>query len=139
MNIADKEKDEERDMVKWTQKELRRLPHRDWDDVAIYDSLILIPGRIKHDSGWQHIIIVGCKKRIPFVICTSCSDDLEWAMPDAVRFGPNNEHSLGQMRMDCLPISKAFHAWMNERQFKVGPALSSIKIEIIQNKKPDKK
>lgn len=114
-----------------SRKELMALPVRPWDKESLYDSVAIITTRRKHDSGWACMAIIGCNKQVPVEIASMCSDDIEWKLPDAQRFGARKQYSIGQMRMDCSLKSGAVHAWSSHHRFKVGAALSSIEIELV--------
>lgn len=115
----------------WSKKELLSLPHRKWDnDTPRYSSVLIMSTGKKHDSGWSMIVIIGCHKQEPVEVCTLCSDDIEWKLPAAEKFGQNDEYSFGQFRMDCAVKSGALHAWTRKGEFRVGASLSSTEIEL---------
>lgn len=112
----------------WTRHALLRLPSRAWDAVRIYDSLLILSSEKPHDSGWAMMVIIGVLRGRPCEIVSRCSDDVEWKSPPMLS-GTN--WSIGQMRTDCCMKSGALHFWQNDRRFKVGTALSSITIEVV--------
>ena len=104
----------------YTKKELMSLKHREWNNVSsLYDSVLILPNKEAHDSGWSTMTIIGIVNQVPIEICGSCSDDIEW-----------NNKSL--LRMDCALKSKALHFWSSYgEKFKVGASLSSVTIETL--------
>ena len=107
----------------WSKKDLMGLPDRDWqDDSRIYDSLLLLSTRKKHDSGWAIMAIIGVKDGAPIEIACQCADDIDWKLPSM----PHTY--IGQMRTDCCLKSGAIHFWFNKGKFRVGTALSSTDI-----------
>jgi hypothetical protein len=115
----------------WSRDELLSLPHRAWQTSAVYDSLLLLSTRRKHDSGWAMVAIIGVVNHMPTEVATACSDDVEWVLPPAIRFGERSEYAMGQMRMDCAFRSGAMHFWTRTARFKVGDALSSVTVEVL--------
>lgn len=102
-----------------TKKELLRLPVRKWDEVSVYDSVMLLHDG-QHGSGWGLITIIGCMEGIPVEIAVNCSDDIHW-------------HFSENPRMDCSNESGAMHFWYNVGgRFKVGMALSSTDIWVLK-------
>lgn len=99
---------------------------RDWNITSTYDSIIILPLGTKHDSGYSHILIVGCRdvdgcnKRQPVEIASKYSDDITWIL---------DGHKL---RSDALLKSRAMHFWANDVRLKfvVGHALSSIDVTL---------
>lgn len=117
------------EIISATRKQLLSLPERNWDRVATYHSLLVLPAANKHDSGWQNIVIIGCDTYYPTEICTNFSDDVEWRIfPPIMKFGSNC--FSGQFRMDCAPGSKGFHFWGNSAVWEVGPSFSSIYVTL---------
>lgn len=126
----------QKELGEFSRKELLSLPSRAWDKHSIYDSVLIMSTRKKHESGWAAMAIIGVNKGAPIEIATQCSDDIEWKAPIPIIVGKNSgrEFTIGQFRMDCLFKSSALHAWGHEIKFKVGNSLSSIDIEIIRIK-----
>ena len=111
-----------------SRKELMSLPMRAWDEVSEYESLLILSTRRKHDSGWAVMAVIGCRDGKPVEIAVSCCDDIEWKFGPMEMCGP---YSYGQMRMDCAFRSGALHAWTRKGKFRVGHALSSITVELV--------
>ena len=115
----------------YTREELLALPTRDWKDESVYDSILLLQSDDLHDSEYRCMIIIGVIDSVPVEIAYSYCDDIEWLTPY-----PNilaGMYPQGQMRMECLDTSRAFHPWSICSKFKVGCSLSSITIEVIRS------
>lgn len=64
-------------------KELLDLPVRKWDDVKSYDSIIVCPTAMRHESGYRLMAIIGCVSLEPIEIAAYC-DDLNFLIFDKV-------------------------------------------------------
>jgi hypothetical protein len=113
---------------KLTRRQLLELPHREWKEESEYESLLILPGRTKHGSGWAQITIIGIKADGYMEIAATCPDDLSWHFP-----APQYEFDYG-MRTDCIFKNKCLHFWHARMRFKVGMELSSIEIHLIPKK-----
>lgn len=121
-------------LCSWKRAALLALPLRAWDDTENeYDSLLIFNARTKHDSGWSHINVVGCRKQVPVELCVTCADDLEWILPAPTKCA---DFLIGQMRMDCLYPAGILHAWTRKGRFTVGAAISSVTIELHPDSQP---
>ena len=59
----------------WTKKELESLPAREWnEDIGEFDSLIILPTKHLHDSGFWCMDFVAVKGSEPFCRLSGCSD-----------------------------------------------------------------
>lgn len=114
----------ERHIEKMTKEDFKSLPHRDWNGVSVYDTLLLFPTRRKHSSGWACMMLVGVIDRRAVEICTVGSDDICWHIPASRhRFIPN-------IRTDCILKNGGIH-FHGHGKFKVGSELSSIDVEFL--------
>lgn len=105
-----------------TLKELRKLPTRKWDEVKTYQSIIVIPSGVQHDSGWALMYIIGLdSQEKPIEIAAAC-DDICWKIPISVKYS---------FRTDMFYGNGAIHFWSNEYSFRVGASLSSTDIFLI--------
>jgi hypothetical protein len=62
------------DITKMTRKQFEALPHRKWDENIIFDSLIILPRRSLHDSGFRNLDFVAVKESEPICLLSGCSD-----------------------------------------------------------------
>jgi len=118
----------------YSRKELESLPERGWnEDIGEFDSLIILPLRGMHESGFRKMDFVAVKENTPFCRLSGCSDVIhidgiggygEW------RGGgiPSSVIPKG-WSMDCLKKSgllRLFCAY--SCNLKANPALSSFEI-----------
>lgn len=109
-----------------TAKELLKLPDREWDKITEYDSILIVPAKIKHDSGFMRIAIIGVVGGEPKEIC-AYPDDINWDMTEF-----KQDYSCTGMRTDCYYPQGILHFWCRGVKFIVGEALSSTEIKLIK-------
>jgi len=109
-------------------KDVINLPSRNWNkDVEPFDSLLLVNSGRNHDSGWKHIVIIGCRNLVP-VQQLAWPDDINWNMEEVHKLkGLSVQYC---MRTD-MTVYGLIHIWSSNCNFKVGPALSSTEIKLI--------
>ncbi len=104
--------------------ELRKLPHRKWDEIKSYRSLLLINSGRKHDSGYALMYIIGIgDDGKPLEIAAFC-DDISWII--------KNTEDYRYLRTDCFYPSGILRFWSNNFKFEVGESLSSVDIKLIK-------
>jgi hypothetical protein len=113
----------------WSKKELEALPERKWDEeIGEFDSLIILPTRYMHDSGFRCMDFVAVKGKEPFCRLSGCSDVIhidgiggygEWKgnLPTVI---PPKGWSI-----DCLKKSGLLRLF-SDGKLKAGRALSSF-------------
>lgn len=116
-----------KDWTKYTKTELLKLPDRSWDAELdkVYDELLIVPGRTKHDSGYSHIAIIGVIGSKPIEIL-AYPDDIE--LPKALEA---SSYSM-DFRMDCSYPHGVLRLWSNRYKFKVGFPTSSTTIVAVK-------
>lgn len=63
------------DIMKMKKKDFESLPHRGWnEDIGEFDSLIIVPQKHKHESGFMCIDFVAVRKFQPICFLSGCSD-----------------------------------------------------------------
>lgn len=108
-----------------TLKELRKLPTRKWDEVKSYESIIVIPSGVQHDSGWALMYIIGLdSEQKPIEIAAAC-DDICWKIPTSTNY---------DFRTDMFYGNGAIHFWSNEYLFIVGTSLSITDVSLVFKK-----
>lgn len=118
-----------------TKKELQSLPLRGWNqDIGLFDSLVVLPTRRKHESGYRIIDFVAVKESEPICRLSECSDILHIGGIG----GYNNEYGNRQTEaidwtMDCLPVSGLLRIFCR-RDLSCGAALSSFELFAIKEK-----
>ena len=111
----------EKNIMEYTRKELLALPHRNWNDVTSYSSILLVPTYKLHDSGWRLIAIVGCKDDgTPKEIAAFC-DDVQW---QTIR----TDYGIS---MDMIPKTNICRFHSRRMRFQVGVSLSSTDVKIV--------
>jgi len=86
-----------------------------------FDSVLVIPTRTKHDSGFNCILVIGCNDGEAVCKITDWSDDLKFNVIDAEKICQN-------VRMDCLP-NGILRVW--GKQIKVdGYCVSTVDFNI---------
>lgn len=58
----------------WTKKELENLPIKNWNDIGEFDSLIILPTKQTHDSGFQCMDFIVVNDGTPFCKLSGGSD-----------------------------------------------------------------
>lgn len=113
-------------MKKITKKSLSRLPKRTWDIESVYDSIIIINSKRKHESGYAIMYIVGCIDCKPVEIIEGCCDSIHWIFNNLM-FGT-----------DMLYPSGLIHFFGIDCKLKVGCSDSTIDIELIKGENNDR-
>lgn len=120
-------------MKRLTKKDFLKLPHRSWDQSVECDSIVIIPTRRKHDSGYMCMDFAAMVGDKPICLLSGCSDVIhiegigglgdDWlnkfgGIPEKVR--------PSEWSIDCLPcgLLRIF----TRNGMKCGPALSSFEI-----------
>ena len=115
---------------KWTRAELLALPDREWGrPTPTYDSILVLPTKRKHDSGWGMMTIIGVTNTQPIEIVTTGADDIEWLTPDCQRL-PSSTYLFAGMRTDCAWRSGAINFWLHNHVFEVSHPVSSVTITL---------
>ena len=120
----------------WTRKELEALPHRNWNaDIGSFSSLIILPTRRLHDSGYRMMDFVAVNDNdIPFIRLSGCSDAVH--IDGISGIGPHELVEkmlpLGIVKskgwsIDCLKASGLLRIFCMGR-LKSGEALSSFEL-----------
>jgi hypothetical protein len=106
-------------------KDLLTLPERKpyVSTAMVYDKLLIIPTRIKHESGFARIAIIGFVGDMAEI--TACPDDICWDFTKA----PKGDLA---MRTDCYYPSGILKMWGHRIEFQVGEAFSSTDIKVLE-------
>lgn len=114
-----------KEFLKWTRKELLYLPkafEKGFDGgTFIYTSIIVIPSRRKHSSGWAQNVVIGARNLVPVEIISDCCDDLQFNINTYIR-------------VDSSPKSLAVNYWRAQHVFRLDSSpYSSITFGVIKN------
>lgn len=117
-----------------TRAEFDTLPRRKWDkDIGPFDSLVILPDRKRHDSGYRLLDFVACRGDRPVCLLSGCSDVVhidgvggfgKWS-PDTGL--PRSLPPKG-WAIDCLPTSGLLRLFASHNALTCGPALSSFDV-----------
>ncbi len=132
----------EKHFTEWTRKEFETLPRADWHnrEVGEVDSLVILPTRRKHDSGYRCMGFVTIQKGKPTYIVSGCSDVIHLAGIGGHNVGHHNfDDKLLTERVrngicprvswsiDCLPVSGLLRLFCDKHLY-IGQSLSSFEI-----------
>lgn len=134
--------EKEKHFTEWTRKEFEALPRADWHnrEVGEVDSLIILPTRHKHDSGYRCMEFVTIQKGKPTYIVSGCSDVIHLAGIGGHNVGLHN-YGMGLYSLrarekttprvcwsiDCLPVSGLLHLFCDKHLY-IGQSLSSFEV-----------
>lgn len=134
--------EKEKHFTEWTRKEFEALPRADWhnSEVGEVDSLVILPTRRKHDSGYRCMEFVTIQKSKPTYIVSGCSDVIHLAGIGGHNVGHHNFDDKLLMKrvrthtcprvcwsIDCLPVSGLLRLFCDKHLY-IGQSLSSFEI-----------
>lgn len=131
----------EKHFTEWTRKEFEALPRADWkNEIGEVDSLIILPTRRKHDSGYRCMEFATIQKGKPTYIVGGCSDVIHLAGIGGQNIGVHNfdemllderirTHTCPRVSwsIDCLPVSGLLRLFC-DRYLYIGRSLSSFEV-----------
>ena len=92
-----------------------------------YASLLIVPAKKLHDSGYRLMAIVGLDKEgKPIEIADFC-DDIEWKVP---KMKLTHNLDFSPLRTDMYPDIDCIHAWTRHGYFTVR-GCSSVEVELV--------
>jgi hypothetical protein len=119
-----------------TRKELLELPMCKFSEQGEhrYSSLLIVPTKELHDSGYRLMAIVGLDEHgKPIEIADFC-DDIEWKTP-ILHLGSHIE--MGALRTDMYPDIDSIHCWTSHGYFTVcGCSSATITLVLEERKRP---
>ena len=115
-------------IVNFKRKDLLSLPVKKDSNIKEYENIIVVPTNKKHDSGWRLMALIGVEKTdkgyTPTEIIGYCYD-INLILPE-------HTHKYKPIRYDML-LSNCIRMWSYNYVFKVGMALSSTDIYVIED------
>ena len=106
--------------------EFLALPNLPWgDERGWWDCLAILPSRLKHDSGWSHIAIIGIRHTKDGDVAESIL-----AMPDDIALPNVAGSDYRPFRMDSYYPSGVLRLWSRGYEFSVDSPTSSVDILI---------
>ena len=128
---------------RWTRKEFEALPIREWnEDIGEFDTLVILPTRRLHDSGFRCMDFIAIKEGTPICRLSGCSDVIhingiggygfKWLekygkCPDKIK--PTD------WSIDCLKTSGLLRIFTHGK-LRAGEALSSFELFSIKKNLP---
>lgn len=125
---------------KWTIKEFRALPRPSsyWNVTGEVDSLIILPTKRKHDSGYRCMEFVAIQNRKPTYILSGCSDVLRLGGMGGYNVYRNSVCNYARRvesgtvpvidwKIDCLPVSGLLRIHCSKRMI-VGASVSDFEV-----------
>lgn len=111
-----------------TQQELLNLPQAEWEKEDDYESLVIVPTKRLHDSGWRLMAIIGCKQienehNVPVCIVGYC-DDLN------LIFNTFIDRYNSRVQLD-MTIRNCIRLHSNGYYFRIGHCCSSSDVKLI--------
>ena len=133
---------DEKDYTEWTRKQFEALPSRKWNETIYCNSLVILPTKRKHDSGYRAMDVVAIKDGAPLCLVAGGSDVIhidgiggygEWKPGNGI---PNTIEPKA-WSIDCLPVSGLLQLWPSNHGYiiKVSEALSSLNIYAVKKQK----
>lgn len=113
--------------TQWTRKEFEALPFRgDFNTPVECDSLVIMPTRRLHDSGYRCMDFVAVDSEgKPLCRNSGCSDVLNI---DGIGGLSGFSGHPNAWNIDCLPKSGLLRLWIYRKKIIVGSALSNMEI-----------
>ena len=129
-----------KEFTKWTIKEFKSLPRPDsfWNNIGEVDSLVIIPCRYRHDSGYRCMQFAAIQNGEPTYLLSGCSDVINLGGIGGYNARcDNTEKYLKRVKsqsvpvndwsFDCLPVSGLLRI-MSRRKMIVGASISNFEI-----------
>ncbi|MBQ2395438.1 MAG: hypothetical protein II304_00170 [Bacteroidales bacterium] len=125
-----------KEFTKWTRKEFEALPTPKSytnEEIGEVDSLVILPEKHYHDSGWRCMSFVTIQKGVPTYRISGCSDVIHLG-----GIGGHNIKSTDRMKsqtvpnadwhIDCLPVSGLLRIFSGKYKLYVGASLSDFEL-----------
>lgn len=130
----------EKHFTQWTRKEFETLPRPNSfvNDIGEVDSLVILPTRYRHDSGYRCMEFATIQGSKPTYIISGCSDVIHLGGTsgcdvygfDCKTFSQRVKERKVPIvcwRIDCLPVSGLLHLFCDYKLY-VGASVSSFEI-----------
>lgn len=135
-----------KDLTQYTITEFRNLPKRPFgEDIGKFDSLVILPTRRKHDSGYRCMEFVAVKGEQPVCRMGGSSDVIHLLGLDGFNCrGKEDDKKLfirraenvtfnAAFRIDCLPCG-LLRIFASHQALKAGLDLSSFELYVDETK-----
>lgn len=122
----------------WTIEEFENLPMRGWNqDIGNFDSLIILPTKEIHDSGFRCMDFIAVKGENPIYRLSGCSDVIHIDGINGLGSCWFNKHNeirtiktipISAWNIDCLRESGLLRIFCFGKSLKAGTSISSFEI-----------
>lgn len=125
-----------KEFTKWTRKEFESLPTPKSytnEEIGEVDSLVILPEKHNHDSGWRCMSFVTIQNGVPTYRISGCSDVIHLG-----GIGGHNIKSTDRIKSqtvpnvdwhtDCLPVSGLLRIFSGNYKLFVGASLSDFEL-----------
>lgn len=125
-----------KEFTKWTRKEFESLPTPKSytnEEIGEVDSLVILPEKHNHDSGWRCMSFVTIQNGVPTYRISGCSDVIHLG-----GIGGHNIKSTDRIKsqtvpnadwhIDCLPVSGLLRIFSGKYKLYVGASLSDFEL-----------
>jgi hypothetical protein len=128
---------------KMKRSEFEALPHRKWNQEVVCNSLIILPLRRMHDSGYRCMDFVAIVGENPVCLLSGCSDVIHldgvggygYKWMEKYNAVPNSILPSG-WSVDCLAKSGLFRIWPSSGKILCASSLSSFEIYALDKDDP---
>lgn len=131
-----------KDFTKWTRKEFEALPTPKSytnEEIGEVDSLVILPEKHYHDSGWRCMSFVTIQNGVPTYRISGCSDVINLGGLGGYNFiGMSDCDSSNRIKsqtvpnakwqIDCLPVSGLLRIFSDNYKLFVGASLSDFEL-----------
>jgi hypothetical protein len=131
-----------KEFTKWTRKEFEALPTPKSytnEEIGEVDSLVILPERHYHDSGWRCMSFVTIQNGVPTYRISGCSDVINLGGIGGYNFqGMSDCESSNRIKsqtvpnanwhIDCLPVSGLLRIFSGKYKLYVGASLSDFEL-----------
>lgn len=132
----------DKDFTKWSRKDFESLPRPNSyanEDVGEVDSLVIIPTRYTHDSGYRCMQFATIQNGVPTYLISGCSDVIH--ISGIGGYNHNHSQSMNEYskritsgmtpsvawKIDCLPKSGLLRLFCNKKMY-IGASVSDFEI-----------
>jgi hypothetical protein len=126
--------------TQWTRKEFEALPRPDsfWNNIGEVDSLVILPCKRRHDSGYRCMEFVAIQNGEPTYLLSGCSDVINLGGIGGYNVSKNDIEKystrvksqvvpVNDWSIDCLPVSGLPRLFCR-RKMIVGASISSFEV-----------
>lgn len=131
-----------KEFTKWTRKEFEALPTPKSytnEEIGEVDSLVILPEKHHHDSGWRCMSFVTIQKGVPTYRISGCSDVIHLGgaggynflyLSDCESYNRIKNRTVpnAAWQIDCLPVSGLLRIFSRNYKLYVGASLSDFEL-----------